>query len=229
MNAQAGTQAAPAPPATVIVVNQNPRSAPPHMLRGTRLYGMTVRSGCMAASLSFGIFLTIIGFIMIQIPIITGAYASILAIIACCCLGGFLIYFHVKARGKALREFNALPADHPDRLKYSGLTFPCTIPGAYPVTNVYQFPTNAQGVNDGSGQPAATASGQTVTSGYHPPSQGQYPPPQGQYPPPQGQYPPPQGQYPPPNGYYPTPEGPSAPLQEPSSKIKDDPPPYSEI
>lgn len=239
MNAQAGTPAAPAQPTTVIVVNQDMRRrAPPHMLRGTRLYGINVRAGCMTVSLIFGIFFLVAAVPLVQIPIITGYYGLIAIMLVFVCFGGFLIYFYVKASRKALREYNDLPADHPDRLKYSGVNLAGVIPGSHPVANVYQFPANAQVIHAGSGQAAAMAPEQT----FAPPSGGQghfskpegsyptghYPPPQGQYPA-QGQYPPAEGQYPPPHGYSATPQGPSAPPQDPNWKPKDDPPPYSDI
>nr|XP_027226388.1 uncharacterized protein LOC113818373 [Penaeus vannamei] len=162
MNAQAGTPAAPAQPTTVIVVNQDMRRrAPPHMLRGTRLYGINVRAGCMTVSLVFGIFFIIFGVLLIQLPLLTGFYGVIAIMIVFVSFGGFLIYFYVKASRKALREYNDLPADHPDRLKYSGVNLAGVIPGSHPVANVYQFPANAQLIHAGSGQAAAMAPGQT--------------------------------------------------------------------
>ncbi|XP_042855858.1 sulfated surface glycoprotein 185-like [Penaeus japonicus] len=141
---------------------------------------------------------------------------------------GFLLHLYITARRKAEREFDALPADHPDRVKYGGILLPGSVAASYPTANVYRFPSNAQGLGVAGPLAAAASSappspGQQGSSakGSNPPRQ--YPPP---YPPPEEQYPPP---YPPPEGQNPPPQGPSAPPQGSSAKYEDDPPPYSEI
>lgn len=204
MDAQQGTQ--PVQPPTVIVVERNRGiQYPPYMQRGTKMFGMDVRAGCIVVFLIFGILLILLGFLLIEVIVLADMYAiPIPILIVMWSLGAFLIYCFIKAKRKSLREFNALPNDHPDRAKYSIFTEP----GApYPVANVYHFPTTAQGPSDGRGQAA-------VTPGHASPHRN-YPPAQ---------------EDPTPQGYHRLPHGPSAPpLQEPERKFTDDPPPYSEI
>ncbi|XP_037774627.1 uncharacterized protein LOC119571356 [Penaeus monodon] len=184
------------------------------------MLGMVVRAGCITVFLIFGIMFLLLGILMIEVIVLADMYAIPIAIlIILWSIGAFLIYCYIKAKRKSLREFNALPDDHPDRLKYSNVYVPGTAPGEYPVTNVYHFPANAHGQTDGSGQAAALVSGHTLTPAYRP---RQHASPQRNYPPSQ--------EYPLPQGFYPIPQGPSAPpLQEPERKFSDDPPPYSEI
>ncbi|XP_047497597.1 uncharacterized protein LOC125044747 isoform X2 [Penaeus chinensis] len=185
------------------------------------MYGMTVRAGCITVFLVFGIFFLLLGILPIEAIILADLYAiAIPILIILWSIGVFLIYSYIKARRKSLQEFNALPDDHPDRLKYSNVYVPGAAPGQYPVTNVYHFPANAQGPSDGSGgQGAAMVSGHPVTAAYRP---GQLASPQRNLPPSEGD--------PHPQGFYSVPQGPSAPpLQEPERKFSDDPPPYSEI
>ncbi|XP_042866942.1 MAPK-interacting and spindle-stabilizing protein-like [Penaeus japonicus] len=146
-------------------------------------------------------------------------YIPLIMIIVFFSAGGFLIHLYITARRKAKREFDALPADHPDRLKYGGILLPGSVAASYPTANVYHFPSNAQGLGV-AGPLAAAASSAPPSPGQQGSSaKGSDPP--GGYPH-QGPYAPPQGQYPPP-------QGPSAPPPGSTAKYDDDPPPYSEI
>ncbi|XP_042890456.1 uncharacterized protein LOC122265294 [Penaeus japonicus] len=212
MNAQAGAQAPPPAPPTVIVVNRDRPETPPYMKRGTEMYGMVMRSGCMSASLICSVLFFICGISLISLVFSHEEfYKPLLIVIAFFLLGGFLLHLYKSAKHKAKREFDALPADHPDRVKYGGILLPGSVAASYPTANVYRFPSNAQGLGV-AGPLAAAASSALFSRPAGASAKEQYPPP---YPPPEGQNPPPQG--------------PSAPPQGSSAKYEDDPPPYSEI
>ncbi|XP_063590373.1 uncharacterized protein LOC134767247 [Penaeus indicus] len=219
MDSQPGPQPATVPATTVIVVERNRgTSYPPYMQRGTKMFGMVVRAGCITVFLILGVLFLLLGILPIEAIFLGDMYAiPIPILIFLWSLGVFLIYCYIKARRKSLREFNALPDDHPDRLKYSNVYVPGSAPEQYPVTNVYHFPANAQGQSGG--QAAAMVSGHTLPPANRP-----------------GQHASPQRNLPRskedthPRGSFPVPQGPSAPpLQELERKFSDDPPPYSEI
>ncbi|XP_042883118.1 uncharacterized protein LOC122260082 [Penaeus japonicus] len=92
-------------------------------------------------------------------------YIPLIMIIVFFSAGGFLLHLYITARRKAKREFDALPADHPDRLKYGGILLPGSVAASYPTANVYHFPSNAQGL--GVAGPLAAAASSA------PPSPGQ--------------------------------------------------------
>ncbi|XP_042855463.1 trithorax group protein osa-like [Penaeus japonicus] len=221
--AQAGAQAPPPAPPTVIVINRDRRETPPYMKRGTEMYGIVMKSTSIAASLFLGVLLFFFSTMLIK-PLMNSEtkIGQILAMVAMWAAGGFLLHLHITARRKAKREFDALPFDHPDRVKYGGILLPGSVAASYPTANVAgPLAAAASSAPPSPGQQGSSAKGSDPPGGY--PHQGPYPPPQGQYPH-KGPYAPTQGQYPPPQGQYAA----SAPPNN-SMKYDEDPPPYSEI